>query len=43
MEEKYREALSEIYEILLYIDQKSFDELPFEVVYKISENRSKKY
>ncbi len=43
MEEIYREALSEIYEILLYIDKESFDELPFEVIYKITENKSKKY
>lgn len=43
MEENYREALSEIYEILLYIDKESFDELPFEVIYKITENKSKKY
>ena len=35
MDKKFREALSEIYEILLYIDQKSFDEIPFEVIFKI--------
>ena len=43
MDKKFREALSEIYEILLYIDQKSFDEIPFEVIFKISENKSKEY
>lgn len=43
MDKKFREALSEIYEILLYIDQKSFDEIPFEVIFKISENKSKDY
>jgi len=43
MEIEYREALTEIYEILLYIDQESFDEIPFEVIYKITENKSKTY
>lgn len=43
MDKRFREALSEIYEILLYIDQKSFDEIPFEVVLKITENKSKEY
>ena len=43
MEKRYREALSEIYEILLYIDQKSFDEIPLEVIFKITENKSKEY
>lgn len=43
MERRFREALTEIYEILLYIDQKSFDEIPFEVIYKITETREKEY
>ena len=43
MEVEYREALTEIYEILLYIDQESFDEIPFEVIYKITENKSNSY
>lgn len=43
MDKKFRKALSEIYEILLYIDQESFDEIPFEVIFKISENKSKEY
>ena len=43
MERRFREALAEIYEILLYIDQNSFDEIPFEVIYKITETRSKEY
>lgn len=43
MEIEYREALTEIYEILLYIDQESFDEIPFEVIYKITENKSNSY
>ena len=43
MDKKFREALSEIYEILLYIDQKSFDEIPFEVIFFFFLNKSKEY
>lgn len=43
MNEIYRIALSEIYAVLLYMEQETFDKIPFEIVYKITANKSEDY
>jgi len=43
MNEEYRIALSEVYTVLLHIKQEFFDNIPFEVIYKITVNKSEDY
>lgn len=43
MNEEYRIALSEVYTVLLHIKQEFFDYIPFEVIYKITVNKSENY